>query len=135
MKEKIEEFFGNNKNNIIYLNYKNLNKLTELLETYDNDFEVYNVRLKGSKSKNDVLISFAKTLYFPNNFGMNWDALKDCLIDLSWISASGYVIIITGLEEFKENNFDEYRTLIEILEYCVFEWVNRNKEYYIFIAT
>jgi hypothetical protein len=39
------------------------------------------------------LENIAKALAFPEWFGRNWDALEDCLTDLSWSPAAGYVLI------------------------------------------
>ena len=40
--------------------------------------------------------AFAKALQFPDWFGHNWDALEDCLTDLSWRQADGYVVLLEG---------------------------------------
>ncbi|WP_172204046.1 barstar family protein [Niveibacterium sp. COAC-50] len=39
---------------------------------------------------------FASALRFPEWFGANWDALADCLTDLSWLDESGYLITLRG---------------------------------------
>jgi len=44
-------------------------------------------------SKEDLLSLFAKSLRFPKYFGSNWDALYDCLCDLSWLDSCRIVII------------------------------------------
>jgi hypothetical protein len=35
----------------------------------------------------------ARVLAFPAWFGHNWDALADCLGDLSWLPGKGYVLL------------------------------------------
>lgn len=40
----------------------------------------------------------AAALEFPAYFGHNWDALNDCLIDMGWLPAPGYVVVMTEAE-------------------------------------
>src|SRR3712207_8419702 len=35
----------------------------------------------------------ARVPHFPDYFGPNWDAVYDCLTDLSWLPAAGYVLV------------------------------------------
>jgi hypothetical protein len=51
------------------------------------------VRLsKGIKSKRELLDFLAEALEFPSYFGCNWDALDECLTDLSWIPNDKIII-------------------------------------------
>lgn len=43
-------------------------------------------------SKTALLEVLARELQFPSYFGMNWDALDECLADLSWIREPRVVI-------------------------------------------
>ena len=52
------------------------------------------VTLEGGKER--TLERIAAALEFPAWFGGNWDALEDCLGDLSWLGARGYVIVFDG---------------------------------------
>ena len=52
------------------------------------------VSLLGVKSKDELLRRVAQALQFPEWFGGNWDALEDCLSDLSWQRADGWVILL-----------------------------------------
>lgn len=40
--------------------------------------------------------AIAAALAFPAWFGGNWDALEDCLSDLSWREAGGHVLLLEG---------------------------------------
>ena len=44
-------------------------------------------------SKTDFLACLAKKLRFPSYFGGNWDALQDCLSDLSWLEKKKITLI------------------------------------------
>jgi RNAse (barnase) inhibitor barstar len=54
-------------------------------------------RIQG---KDGFLDAVADTLDFPDYFGSNWDALYDCLTDLSWLEADDYFLVFRHLENF-----------------------------------
>ncbi|HRG72048.1 MAG TPA: barstar family protein, partial [Thauera aminoaromatica] len=45
------------------------------------------IDLAGCTDKAGVLARIATALHFQESFGHNWDALSDCLCDLSWLPA------------------------------------------------
>jgi hypothetical protein len=52
-------------------------------------------RLGGRlRRKQDVLRELDRALKFPDYFGWNWDALDECLRDLSWLGAPEGVVIL-----------------------------------------
>ena len=48
----------------------------------------------GVRSKQKLLAILADKLHFPGYFGGNWDALEECLGDLSWLPAGQGVVIV-----------------------------------------
>jgi len=53
------------------------------------------VRVKsGIRSKQRLLAILADKLRFPGYFGWNWDALEECLGDLSWLPPGERVAIV-----------------------------------------
>lgn len=59
---------------------------------------VHTASIEGSAvaSKEDLMAALAAALHFPEHFGANWDALDDCLRDLSWLDAKNHALIVSG---------------------------------------
>jgi len=74
-----------------------------------------------------VFDAFAKALAFPDWFGRNWDALEDCLSDLSWRKADGHVLLIAGFEEVSR---DELGVLREVLASSAEFWAGRGRSFF-----
>ncbi|WP_447985114.1 barstar family protein [Nitrospira sp. Nam74] len=68
------------------------------------------------RTKAGLLGEFPRVLNFPSYFEKNWDALEDCLTDLQWLPAPGYLFIITEADQVLPDHDDEYETFIKILE-------------------
>lgn len=73
----------------------------------------------GDAGKPEVLARFADALQFPAWFGHNWDALLDCLADLAWLDAPGYVVTVRGLAALHARTPEAADALREILEEAV----------------
>lgn len=75
---------------------------------------------RSINSPSDLFGSFSDGLSFPEGFGKNWDALFDCLRDLSWIRERRVVIahesIPTALSA------DELRAYLGLLGDAVVSW-------------
>ena len=53
------------------------------------------VRLHGQlRRKRDLLRALASALKFPHYFGHNWDALEECLNDLSWLGKQSGIVLV-----------------------------------------
>ena len=73
--------------------------------------------IKGRQCKTpaNLFAEFARALKFPDYFGHNWDALEECLADLEWLPAKGYIVLITDAAAVLSNDETEYETFLEIL--------------------
>jgi RNAse (barnase) inhibitor barstar len=76
---------------------------------------------------NDVFGVLAKSLDFPDWFGRNWDALEDCLSDLSWRQARGYVLLFRDFEALDQ---DQLGILIDVLASSAEFWAGRGKPFF-----
>lgn len=83
------------------------------------------VDLAGAAGKDAMLQRIAAALAFPDWFGGNWDALEDCLIDLSWREAEGHVLVFTGAEPG-----DETGVLIDVLASSAEFWAARGRPFF-----
>ena len=66
------------------------------------------------RTKQQLLACLARELQFPPHFGHNWDALEECLRDLSWLPPDAPVVLI---HESLPNLTDDQslRTYLQIL--------------------
>jgi len=63
----------------------------------------------------------ARVLSFPDYFGRNWDAVYDCLTDLTWLPAAGYVLVLDGFDQFATNEPAQWEIGLKVLrEACSF---------------
>ncbi len=72
-----------------------------------------------------LLENMASALGFPDWFGHNWDALEDCLTDLSWRDAAGYVLLIES-----PRPGDDLGVLVDILRSSAESWAGRGKPFF-----
>lgn len=79
----------------------------------------------ASGGKVALLSGLAATGSFPDWFGHNWDALSDCLVDLSWLPADGYLVLVEGWSTFTATWPTDAGTALVILVHAASEWSDR----------
>lgn len=77
--------------------------------------------------KTAILRAIARALAFPGWFGENWDALEDCLSDLSWREGSAHVILFSGAASVEA---EQRGVLLEILTGCANGWRERGRPFF-----
>lgn len=80
------------------------------------------IDLEGCTGKADLLDRFARALRFPHWFGHNWDALSDCLTDLSWLPARGYRLLLSDPRAIRAAAPEALETALEILAEAAAFW-------------
>lgn len=88
---------------------------------------VSSIRLSGAADKQVLMQRIAAALQFPSWFGGNWDALEDCLGDLSWSKAGGHVLLFEGAVDLPA---DERGILLDILASAAAGWMERGRPFF-----
>ncbi len=85
------------------------------------------ISLAGVEDRESMLAALSRELAFPAWFGGNWDALEDCLSDLSWIEAAGHLIVF---EDFQAVLTDELGVLIDVLSSAAEFWAAQKRPFF-----
>lgn len=72
--------------------------------------------LGDSKDSREALRQLGKACRFPKWYGVNFDALHDCLTELDWQRGRGVALQISGLDRLGQSDPDACSTLIEVLQ-------------------
>lgn len=84
--------------------------------------EVFVVRIDPNiEITDEFLRSLYYVLWFTGYFGFNWDALHDCLCDLSWLPCRKIVLLHDSLPQIPKLDLEVY---FEILRDAVLDWKN-----------
>jgi RNAse (barnase) inhibitor barstar len=79
-----------------------------------------------------VLAKIGQDLQFPEWYGQNYDALKDCLSDFSWADAPGYLLIIAGAERLRTEQPAAFETLNEVFAAAITDFQERHLPLWVF---
>jgi RNAse (barnase) inhibitor barstar len=93
----------------------------------------FRVSLAGIRNKKAFLDAMARALRFPDWFGRNWDALEDCLTDLSWHPAEIYVIVLTDADEFRMAAGEDYAMALRIFRAAADYWRGQGVPFWVFV--
>jgi RNAse (barnase) inhibitor barstar len=75
----------------------------------------------------NALHAISQALRFPDWFGGNWDALEDCLGDLSWRPGNGHVLVLRNWQALTS---DDLGVLIDVLRSSAEFWQGRGKPFF-----
>ena len=89
----------------------------------------------GCSDKAGFLVRSAAALGFPAWFGHNWDAFFDCLTDLSWRPALGYVLLLEHAMELQGTEPEVFDTALAILGDAALVWQARGAPFRAFVST
>ena len=99
-----------------------------------NGFALWRVDLAEVRDKPGLLTALSRSLGFPDWFGGNWDALQDCLGDLSWKTSPGYVVVVEHCQEIAKRAPAEFGTLLEVLGATADYWREQRIPFWAFVG-
>ncbi len=85
-------------------------------------FAYFHIEGKSIARKEQLLNHVATSLRFPDYFGGNWDALEECLTDMEWVDAPGYLIYYDHIDALAATHPDQLQTFVEICRDAVTSW-------------
>jgi len=88
------------------------------------------VPLEGAGTKPELLRRLAGALGFPDWFGANWDALEDCLTDLSWRPAEGYLVLLEGVSALEDLGSEDKEMFLDILRASARFWAGQGTPFF-----
>ena len=92
---------------------------------------VFEVHLEKARNVPGFIRAMRTALAFPEWFGGNLDALHDCLTDLSWRPAPGYVVVLEGSEALRANP-TSFAMFNEVLASAINYWQARDVPFRVF---
>lgn len=95
--------------------------------------QAFKIDLAHARCKAGLLAQLATVLRFPSHFGRNWDAVNDCLTDLSWIDGKGWVLILLRCDVFAAAHPEVFDTAMEVLSAVAESWRERRKPFWVFV--
>lgn len=83
--------------------------------------------------KADFLAAAARAMRFPSYFGRNWDAFEECITDLSWLPAAGYVLLYEAPNCFAAAQPREWQIALAVLGDATIYWRDRGIPFYVLL--
>ena len=74
---------------------------------------------RGIEGRDALFRCLVRQLSLPEHFGANWDALDECLRDLSWIERHRVVLFHESLPALEDEHLTTY---LEILRDALLDW-------------
>ena len=87
-----------------------------------NGYAAFKVNLAKAGNKDEMLDAIAKALKFPKWFGRNFDALADCLADMAWKPADGYLVLLEHCDGIHGKAEADFVTTLQTFEQAANEW-------------
>jgi len=85
-------------------------------------YAAFRVDLADVEGKDGLLEALARDMAFPEWFGHNWDALADCLADLSWRPAEGYLVLLEHCDLLHARAEEDHLKALELFAAAADEW-------------
>jgi Barstar (barnase inhibitor) len=99
---------------VYFVGARDLDRLAKTARQHE--LHVCRTDLAGCHDKDELLRRVAVSVPLPASFGHNWDALADCLRDLRWVPAWGYVLLFEHADELRQAAETDYNILLGILD-------------------
>jgi hypothetical protein len=97
--------------------------------------ELLRVTARRARDKQRFLAVVARALRLPRWFGMNWDALADCLTQFAWQPGSTHLLLLSSLGGFAKQSPPDFAMALAVLEDAASFWEQRGVRFLILIES
>jgi len=84
-------------------------------------FAFFHIEGKAISRKEQLLNHAATAMHFPDYHGGNWDAFEECVTDLSWVEAEGFLLYYDHIDTLQASHPEQLETFVEIMKDAVRE--------------
>jgi len=98
-----------------------------------NGYFVFRVDLGKARDKDQLLETIGRSMAFPEWFGHNWDALLDCLADLGWRPAEGYMVMLEHCDGIHGRAEADFVQTLQVFEAAANEWREQGIAFWCFV--
>jgi hypothetical protein len=81
-------------------------------------------------TKLDFFTRCAEVMQFPPYFGRNWDAFEECITDLSWVPAAGYLLLYDDPDPFAEAAPEDWLIACTVLSDISRYWLQQGRPFF-----
>jgi hypothetical protein len=96
--------------------------------------QVCRADLGGCTNKHELLRRLGGALKVPASFGFTWAALADCLRDMGWLPAWGYVLLFERGDDLRQAAPADFTTLLGVLDDAATFGADHDKPWFAFLA-
>jgi hypothetical protein len=96
-------------------------------------FTVFRLDGHDISDKATFLREAAVSMNFPEYFGDNWDSFEECIRDLEWEPANGYVLVYDRVRSFAEDDPLQWETATDMLRAAVDYWSRDRIPFYVLL--
>jgi hypothetical protein len=98
-----------------------------------NGLAFFSLSGRDVRSKDTLLQEAGKACNFPDYFGHNWDAFEECVTDMSWQPAPGYLLLVDELASLREKSPGDFDTFLAVLHDAASSWASQGKAFFVLI--
>ncbi len=103
-----------------------MDKKSVLAAASANGYAAFRVDLAKAGNKDEMLDAIARGLKFPKWFGHNFDALADCLADMAWKPADGYLVMLEHCDGIHGKAEADFVVALQTFQQAAGEWREEN---------
>jgi hypothetical protein len=130
---KLDPIFNGEKAPGIYRLTSRAKPSSVLAEVADHGWQGFYIDGRSVADKDAFLQAGAETMQFPAYFGSNWDAFEECATELTWLLASGYVLLYDKMARFANGEPEEWTTARSILGDTIAYWQKQPVPFYVLL--